>query len=297
MTLKVVVTGHAGFIGANLTNLLLSENYEVIGLDKFKTNNKNIQEYVIDFSTESIENYLDPETFVVHLGAISNDKEAKINPLNTLNINIIGTQKIIESCKKMKVKKFIFASSEWVYPETTLAVEQTELDILTFSNLTSYYALTKLMSEQFIKVSELSHYNILRFGIVYGPRKIPGSSPEDIARKVKNGESIEVGSSNTARRFIYIDDLIDGIVKSLKSEINKEILNLSGNELLSLRDIAEICASITGKKLDFLDLARQPSIRNPVNFKAIEYLNWKPSTRINVGLEKCILKMEGLNGL
>ena len=206
---------------------------------------------------------------------------------------------VLENAKKSKAAHFLFASSEWVYPEGPKVTEQREKDQLDLSDLNSLYAMTKLFGESLIRSVSLAPYTILRFGIVYGPRKVPGSSAESLALKVHMGEDINVGSKETARRFIFIDDLIAGILQSAAKGpqlLNTKILNLAGSELVSLGQIVSVANEILGKSSIIVDGGKIASIRNPLIDETSKILEWSPKINIRQGLETCLKVMSANNG-
>ncbi len=291
---KIVVTGSAGFIGKNLCVKLSEIGFEVLGVDLTKTGDDRFKEIEMNFFSNEINRFLDENSILIHLAAISTDSESKKSPLKAIDINIAGTQKLMEICKDKKISKFIFASSEWVYPENSIAIPQFETDILSTRNLNSVYALTKLMSEDFIRVnSDNLNYSILRFGIVYGPRKTPGSSLESLALKVWQDQRIEIGSSLTARNFIYVEDLISGIIQSIELSKSKEIYNLSGDNLINLGNIIDATSDILSRSNKYIETGQVPSIRNPINTKARTDLFWEPKKSLEQGIRSCLKMMTG----
>ena len=294
MRKKIVVTGSSGFIGKNLCVKLSELGYEVLGIDLTKTGDNRFKEIEMDFFRNEKNKFLDENSILLHLAAISTDSESKKSPLKSININIAGTQKLMEICKDKKINKFIFASSEWVYPENSIVIPQFETDILSTNKLNSVYALTKIMTEDFIRVnSENLNYTILRFGIVYGPRKTPGSSLESLALKVWQNQEIEIGSSLTARNFIYLDDLISGIIQSIELSKLKEIYNLSGDHSINLGNIIDATSDILNQRNKYVENGQVPSIRNPINTKARADFFWEPKTSIEQGIRSCLKLMTG----
>ena len=288
------MTGSSGFIGQKLTQHLLSLGHEVTGIDLMRSNIVHLREIEIDFRDEEIKKYLNEDTILIHLAAVSTDSESRQSPLNAIDTNIYGTQKLIEMCKQVKIKKFLYASSEWVYPETTEVVAQFESETLSTNNLNSLYAISKLVSEDLIRVtSEDLDYSILRFGIVYGPRILPGSSLESLVLQVLKNNKIEIGNKKSARNFIYIDDLIDGIIHSIFYSKPKETYNVSGDESISLEQIINLTSEKLNKKTEFKDLGKPASIRNPVNVKAKQKLNWSPNVSLEKGVENCLSTASG----
>jgi nucleoside-diphosphate-sugar epimerase len=106
-------------------------------------------------------------------------------------------------------------------------------------------------------------------------------------------EQIEIGSSDTARRFIFVHDLVDGIVKLIEHEDNPhyQVLNLAGTELLSLGDVIKTAEQLTGKKADVKSKKQTPSIRNPISNKAEDLLGQFNSTSIEKGLSLSLQRM------
>jgi nucleoside-diphosphate-sugar epimerase len=181
-----------------------------------------------------------------------------------------------------------------VYPENSIAIPQFETDVLSTSKLNSVYALSKLMAEDFMRVnSDNLNYSILRFGIVYGPRKTPGSSLESLALKVWHNQEIEIGSGLTARNFIYVDDLISGIRQSVEHSKTNEIYNLSGNHLVNLGSIIDATSDILRRRNKYIETGSVPSIRNPINTKARTDFFWEPQTSMEQGIRSCLKLMTG----
>jgi nucleoside-diphosphate-sugar epimerase len=150
------------------------------------------------------------------------------------------------------------------------------------------------MTEDFIRVnSDNLNYSILRFGIVYGPRNTPGSSLESLALKVWQNQDIEIGSGLTARNFIYVEDLIFGIIQSVEHSKSKEIYNLSGDHLINLGNIIDATSDILSRRNKYIETGQVPSIRNPINTKARTDFFWEPKTSIEQGIRSCLKLMTG----
>jgi nucleoside-diphosphate-sugar epimerase len=154
--------------------------------------------------------------------------------------------------------------------------------------------MTKLMGENLVRSICEIPYITLRFGIVYGPRTKPGSAPESIAYKISQGEDVSIGSGDTARRFIYVDDLVDGISLTISNRSAKvnTIYNLSGDKLVSLNDISREVMNLLNKRVQVIEGGLTPSIRNPSPDKFNHDFNFKASTSLRSGLEACIVTMK-----
>jgi nucleoside-diphosphate-sugar epimerase len=117
---------------------------------------------------------------------------------------------------------------------------------------------------------------------------------EALALKVHDNEDITVGSELTARRFVYIDDLVNGILKCANlniEEIPNKPVNLTGNEIISLGGIIKASNKLLDKKSLFSTELKLPSIRNPLNYYAKNLLKWDPSTSLEAGIQYCLAEM------
>jgi len=290
----LVITGSSGFVGEILALCAIREGFEVIGIDLKKSNKLPCRQLELDLTSENFYNEIPENAIVIHLASLSTDGACKSNPIMALDTNLRATEFILENAVKSKSSHFIFASSEWVYPELSKVMSQSEKDELKLTSLNSLYAMTKLFGESLIRINSKIPHTILRFGIVYGPRFPPGSAVESIAWKIHLDEEVKIGAKNTARRFIHVSDLIRGILKCIEigpSFLNQKIINLSGSELLSLSDVANASNEVLKKSTQIIETGGSPSIRNPVNALAFELLDWKPKIDLKTGLLDCLAFM------
>ena len=295
----LVITGSSGFVGEKLATKAMAEGFDVIGIDIKKSMNLDCKQLEIDLASQNFYDKIPVGSTIIHLASLSTDSMCRENPTLAIDANLRATSLVLQNAKKSSAAHFLFASSEWVYPERPEVTEQRESDHLDLADLNSLYAMTKLFGESLIRSTSLVPYTILRFGIVYGPRKIPGSSAESIALKVYVGGEISVGSKETARRFIFIDDLIAGILQSaLKGPdlLNTKILNLAGSQLMSLDQIVSAANEILGKSSAIIDGGKIASIRNPLIDETSRILEWSPKVNIREGLESCLKVMTANNG-
>jgi nucleoside-diphosphate-sugar epimerase len=291
---SLVITGSSGFVGEKLAICAMSKGYKVIGIDLKKSNKLSCRQLELDLSYENFYEEIPENSTIIHLASLSTDGACKSNPIMALDANIRATALLLDNAMKSKAPHLIFASSEWVYPELSNIIAQNEKDELKITSLNSLYAMTKLFGESLIRVDSKVPYTILRFGIVYGPRFPPGSAAESIAWKVYSDEEVKIGSKNTSRRFIYIDDLISGILNCIETGplfLNQKIINLSGSELISLENLVDTSNEILKKSVQINENNGTPSIRNPVIDSALELLDWKPKIDLKSGLSECLTFM------
>jgi nucleoside-diphosphate-sugar epimerase len=298
----VVITGVSGFVGKHLAEKALSLGFKVIGLDNTDSLDftSKIEFHKVDVSKDNFAYCIPNKAVVVHLASISTDIACKENPQLAINVNYSGTLNAINCANIANASHFIFASSEWVYPERTKSVNQIESDRLEIENLNSFYAISKLVGESIVRTQSKIPYTNLRFGIVYGPRITPGSSIESLALKIYNNEEITVGSKLTSRRFIYINDLISGIIACINLD-NKFVvngpLNLAGNSLVSLEEVLRTTNLLLEKNNSMVSEDKPPSVRNPVSAKAEKLLDWVPDTNLSEGIESCLRVMTNLRSI
>jgi len=225
---------------------------------------------------------------LVHLAALSRDPDCKGKGYECFDVNVMGTLNLIKASLEKNVKQFIFASSEWVYDEFKQNEEKDENDFINISNHTSEYALSKLVSETNLKQQYLNGFSpvtILRFGIIYGPRKNNWSAVESIISTIKNESELTVGSLKNGRRFIHVSDIARGIIKSIGLK-GFNIINLTGNKVITLGDIIEYSQRILMKTVTVHEKnPTQINVRNPSNVYAKKILNWEPEVDLDDGLK------------
>jgi len=310
--MKILVTGAAGFIGSHLCEALIEE-HDVIGLDNFcdfydiKIKRKNLHKLVrfdnfqivkADIRNQSeLEDIFSKHKFdlIIHLAAMAGVRPSIADPVLYTEVNINGTVNLLEQCKKHSIKKFIFASSSSVYGNNK-KVPFEESDPVDYP--ISPYAATKKAGELICHTyHHLEKISIvcLRFFTVYGPRQRPDLAINKFTRKILADEVIPVyGDGNTKRDYTYIDDIIDGILKSIRyvsKGLCYEIFNLGESKTISLSKMIETIESTLGKTAKMDILALQPGDVDCTFAdisKVKELLGYNPQTKFYEGIEKYI---------
>ena len=258
-----LITGGAGFIGSSLSEELMKQGNKVIIIDNFcdfydpkiKENNikelrknQNFKLYIGDIRDRKtinkifIENDID---IVIHLAAMAGVRPSIENPILYQEVNGIGTQNILEEMKEHNIKNAVMASSSSVYGNCKEIPFNEEM-IVDFA--ISPYAATKKANEVMAHVyHRLYDMNIimLRFFTVYGPRQRPDLAINKFTRlMLKNQEIPMFGDGTTSRDYTYIDDIVDGIIKSCEYiRRNKniyEIINLGNSSPISLKSMIDV---------------------------------------------------------
>jgi nucleoside-diphosphate-sugar epimerase len=279
----IVITGADGFVGRALNDRLQNLGFQTICIDSNPISGGTLK---ADITSSEISVLIPENAIIVHLAAMSTDSMCKQDPISAISINMIGTINLVNIAVEKKCKQFVFASSEWVYGDTDGKIEKNENSAIDISGLTSIYAVTKAAMEPIIN-QMLNNTNsvILRFGIVYGPREKSWSAVERLLVDVSEKEVIEVGSLENGRCFVYIDDLVDGIISSFSANGN-QLFNLSGNELVTLGDVIKTSAKILSKNVKVQEVDSKKFVqRNLSNLKAKETLGWEPKIDLYSGLK------------
>ena len=299
MALKSVITGGAGFIGSNLTDHLVRIGHKVVVLDNFvsgkKSNlshhkKKNVKIIKIDISkSKNLDKYFKGADYVFHLAALAEIIPSIKNPKKYFKNNVIGTLKVVEAVKKVKIKKLIYAASSSCYgtPKKLPTSEKDRID------LKNPYAVTKFIGEEIImKYAEMFKMpNIsFRFFNVYGPRLNAsgqyGAVISNFLSQTKNKKPLTiVGNGKQTRDFIHVDDLANAFIKVLKSKHSNKIYNLGSGKKTSINYIANI---FNGKK-KFIPIRPGEPKDSLANISKLKKdLKWRPKISIETGITKLI---------
>lgn len=302
-----LVTGGAGFIGSHVVDRLLANGKKIICLDNFDNfydpaiKRRNISEAIKNPDFKLIEGDIrdlkllkdifssHKISHVFHPAARAGVRPSIADPLLYEDVNIKGTMNMLEMVKEFKVENFVFASSSSVYGENK-KVPFSESDNV--DKPISPYAATKKACEE-ICFTYHHLYNIsitcLRFFTVYGPRQRPEMAIHKFTRLIDEGKKIPMfGDGSSKRDYTYIDDIIDGVMKSLDKRHAFEIFNLGESETTELRKLISLIEKNLGKKAQIDEQPNQPgdvSITYADIEKAKSMLQYNPTTKIEKGIE------------
>lgn len=287
--MKVVITGSQSFIGKVLGTTLAAQGHEVFGVDSAASAGTN--GIIADIRDPALGDRLPEMDAMVHLAAISREPDCAADPRLAFDVNVTGTANLLMAARKRNARQVIFASSEWVYGDVANDAVQSEDTVIDPAAVRNEYAATKLAGEMALNVAVrrgLEAGTVLRFGIVYGPRKANWSAVEALVNTARTSDQVTVGSLATARRFIHVRDIASGITAALGRR-GFEIFNLAGDRLVTLGDVIEAARSQLGKPLQVTERdASAISIRNPVNDKVKRELRWAPQTSLENGVAELL---------
>ena len=305
-----LLTGGAGFIGSHLCEQLLAQGHGVINIDNLNDfyipaikegnmatalQDKNYTFYKSDIRDIELLNKvfsIHKIDTVVHIAAMAGVRPSIKNPLLYEEVNVRGTMNILECMKTHRVRNIVFASSSSVYGNNE-SVPFKETDIVDFA--ISPYAATKKSCEIMMHVYH-NLYNInvacLRFFTVYGPRQRPDLAIHKFTKMILNSEPIPFfGDGSTQRDYTYIDDIIDGVLKSISFVENSnriyEIFNLGESQTVSLKEMVKTIEQILNKKAQLNKLPIQDGdvYRTFADIsKAKKMLDYNPQTKFKQGV-------------
>ncbi|MEK7090411.1 MAG: NAD(P)-dependent oxidoreductase [Patescibacteria group bacterium] len=288
MAKKIFVTGSESFVGRELIKQCANYDIAVLGVD-VSGGNDGYEFRNADIRDPAISGIMPTDAdAVVHLAALSRDADCRDNAYQCFDVNVMGTLNVMRAAKMSGIKQFIFASSEWVYDSFENGIEKDEDAAIDISRLTSEYALSKLVSEANLGIQYARGFpavTILRFGIIYGPRRNNWSAVESLASSVKKQDEVVVGSLRTGRRFVHVSDIAKGIVKSI-GRSGFDIINLTGDQIVTLGEVIEASEKIFEKKIKISESdSDSANVRNPSNARAKKLLGWRPEIALEAGLK------------
>jgi UDP-glucose 4-epimerase len=276
---NICVIGGEGYIGSKLVLALEKEGHKVESFDL----PRNI------LNESELKQAINGKDIVYHLAALAVLDYTDKNPQETFEVNIVGANNVARICaEEGAVLNFVSTSCIYGNPLEVPSVEDRLI------SPTDTYAASKAAGEYLVKMWGMAKqlkYNILRFGTVYGP-SIDKDMRGDMACQIfmeaaVKKQPIEItGDGTQSRNFIHLDDLVKALVLLVEKDIAGETINLTGNESISINDIADYALEFgaTGKtyvskrKDDFHD--QDVSIE-----KAERLLGWKPEIKFEDGIK------------
>ena len=260
---RVLITGGAGFIGSHLVEGWLQKGAEVIVLDNLRSGNyDNIKDFNTTFINGSItdkqlvEEITEGIDYIHNLAALVSVPESVYNPIECVNINVIGLLNILEAAKKNNVKKVIHFSSAAVYGENPQSPKHTRLT----PDPRTPYGITKLDGEYYLNFyREAFGLDTLSFRCfnVYGPRQNPESQyaaavPIFIYKSLANKEITIYGDGEQTRDFIYVKDIVKANIKAAEMPNLNGVFNLGTGESISINDLVKIVLEVTNSKSEVI---------------------------------------------
>jgi len=305
---RILITGGAGFIGSNLAERLVDAGHTVFVVDNFddyydprlKRQNASSwggQVQVIEADIRdaaSLRPVFESGQFdaIVHLAARAGVRASLADPRLFAEVNVVGTQILLDLAREFEVPKFLLASSSSVYGESpNVPFSEADLELRPVSP----YAATKLSAEALCHVyHHLYHLDVacLRFFTVYGPRQRPDLAIRKFTAAILSGKPIDLyGDGNTQRDYTYIDDILSGICGCLDRKLGYEIINLGESCTVALHELVSLIEEAAGRKAEIRWLPPQPGdvSRTFADIsKARRLIGYDPQVPIKTGIARFV---------
>ena len=292
--MRVLVTGGCGFIGSHVVDKLRDRHVTVRVLDMVYPRNIGDAEFyqasILDL--EAVRMSLNGVDAVIHLAAVADVKDVESDPHYAEAINVRGTVNVLEAMRLSGVvKRLVFGSTTWVYSDA----EPDEVDEDTPLGAPAHlYTATKIAGEYYCRSYQQMYGlepTVLRFGIPYGPRGRPAAVVPIFVRTALSHEPLTIaGDGSQFRRFVYVEDLAEGIVSGLQRVAVGKTYNLDGKQNVTILEIAETVKRILGEaELEYVPARTADFAGKQVDSsRALKELGWEPRTGFEEGVRKYI---------
>jgi nucleoside-diphosphate-sugar epimerase len=302
---KAVVTGAAGFIGSHLTERLLAEGHEVLGIDSFtdyyrrarKEQNlaaarghRNFSFEELDLVDADLTAVLEGADVVYHLAGQPGVRPSWGHEFDRyVRDNVVATQRVLEQLKGSRIKRLVFAGSSSVYGDA----ESFPTRESAVPHPVSPYGVTKLAAEHLAHLYT-RNFDIpavsVRYFTVYGPRQRPDMAFSRFMQALSDGEEIEVfGDGEQTREFTYVSDAVEGTIKAATADVVGQVFNLGGGSRVTVNQVLATLEEISGMKVRRRELPAAPGDPRHTGASinlARERLGWEPRVSLREGLTK-----------
>ncbi len=293
--MRVLVTGGSGFIGSHVVDKLRARGHEPVIYDLRPSpwHEPGTVDTRLGSITdrEALERALHSCDAVAHLAAVADVNDVHASPEDAERVNARGTVAVLEAARRAGVERIVYASTIWVYSDC----EEEAVDEDTLLPPPSHlYTSTKLAGELYCKAYQELYgidYTILRFGIPYGPRAREAAVVPAFVNKAFKGEPLTLaGDGSQSRRFVYVEDLADGVALGLSDVARNRVYNLASDENVTIKQIAETVQGLIGD----VEIVHTPA--RPGDFggkvvcskRAERELGWTAATPFSEGVRRYV---------
>ncbi len=293
--MRVLVTGGSGFIGSHVVDKLRARGHEPVIYDLRPSpwHEEGTVDTVLGSITdrEALERALHSCDAVAHLAAVADVNDVHASPEDAERVNARGTVTVLEAARRAGVKRIVYASTIWVYSDCV----EDEVDEDTLLPPPSHlYTSTKLAGELYCKAYQELYgidYTILRFGIPYGPRAREAAVIPAFVGKALRGEPLTLaGDGGQSRRFVYVEDLADGVALGLDEVATNRVYNLASDENVTIKQIAVRVQELIGNVEIVYTPARPGDFGGKIvcSERALRELGWSAATPFSEGVRRYV---------
>ena len=300
--MRNLVTGGAGFLGSHIIDYLMNKGEEVICLDNFSTGSKeNISHWIGNnrfklLNQNIVQPFFCEADRIWHLACPASPLNYLNNPIQTLNTIFLGTENILKLAKKINARILIASTSE-IYgnPEISPQKETYNGSVNPISKRSCYVEgkrVAETLCFEFKRIHNID-LRLVRIFNTYGPRmmKNDGRVVSNFIYQGLNNKPLSIyGNGLQTRSFCYIDDMIEGLFRTMNSNYSYPI-NLGNPEEITIKNLAHKISLNLNRKpnLQYFKIPEDDPIqRKPCIETAIKELKWEPKICLNKGLVKTI---------
>ena len=301
---RVVITGGAGFLGSHLCERLLADGCDVLALDNFITGTPTNVEHLLGrpgfrLLRTDVTEYVHvpgPVDHVLHFASPASPIDYLMLPIETLKVGSIGTLHALGLAKE-KGARFLLASTSETYGDPQVHPQpETYWGHVNPVGPRGVYDEAKRYAEALTVAYRRTHgidTGIVRIFNTHGPRMRPndGRAIPAFTTQALSGQPITVaGDGSQTRSIIYVDDLVEGIMRMLRSDLSGPV-NLGNPHEASVLHIAETIKGLVGSDSEIVFIPRpvdDPSVRQPDITLARRELGWEPTISFGDGLSRTI---------
>jgi UDP-glucuronate 4-epimerase len=307
-----LVTGAAGFVGSHLSERLVAEGHEVLGLDAFnpyyarEIKERNLAQLrsgprfrfvEADLRSDDLTPLLAGVDLVYHEAAMAGLPRSWTQFEEYMTCNVLGTQRLLEAARLAGVQKLVHASTSSVYGRDALGDEDT------LPRPISPYGATKLCAERLALAYQESFglpVVVIRYFSVYGPRQRPDMAYNIFIDRVLSGHTLTVfGDGTQSRGNTYIDDAVDATILAAEKGANGGVYNIGGGEARDLNWIIATIERLTGRPAVIERQAARAGdqLHTKADIRRAQaVLGYQPSTPLEEGLRQQVAWQRGLVG-
>jgi GDP-4-dehydro-6-deoxy-D-mannose reductase len=281
---NIVVTGASGFIGQALCRSLRRRDHELVALS-------SRDGHIAD---PRVFSRIGEARHVFHLAGRTFVPDSWKDPLEFLNVNVLGTTNVLEFCRAQGASLTFVSAYLYGVPERLPIPEAC------VPRPNNPYALSKHLAEQACEFYAAQHgmnITVVRPFNIFGPGQKPHFLIPRIVNQVKERQTIRVKDLTPRRDYIYIDDIVDALVKTLDAPGGYNVFNVGSGVSLSVRELIAVIQAVAGTELPVVSegLARQNEIDDVYADigRARALLGWVPNVTFRQGIERMIVKESG----
>ncbi len=295
---RVLVTGGSGFIGSHVVDKLYDAGYDprIYDLQESPHHEPDSVDTVVGdlFDHDALCAAMEDCVAVIHLAAYADVGIVAKEPVEAEECNSRGTLAVLEAARATDTR-VVYGSTIWVYGASGDGLIDEDAPLGLPDHL---YTASKLAGEMYCtSYAELYEVpcTILRFGIPYGPRARPAAVIPIFVSRALKGEALTIaGDGLQTRRFVYVEDLAEGIVAGLSKGEKDRVYNLAGDEAVTIRELADIVSDL----IDDTEIVHTPGRNGDFggavisNERAAEELGWRASTPLREGVRRYLAWLE-----